>query len=139
MESKKCNLFFLIKQFVFQTHQGLNSQGFDESDVDLQWSLEQISARLKHEKSEIKVSSTTIYRTIYNGVFELERLNHGKRGLIRSLRHKGKTRHSKGYQEKREKIPISHTIHERPESANQRLEIGRWEADTVLENLEDPV
>ncbi|WP_251421691.1 IS30 family transposase, partial [Lactococcus muris] len=29
------------------------------------------------------------------------------------------------------KIPISHTIHERPESANQRLEIGHWEADTV--------
>ena len=99
--------------------------------VDLQWSPEQISARLKHEKSEIKVSSTTIYRAIYNGVFELERLSHGSRGLIRSLRHKGKTRHSKGHQEKRGKIPISHTIHERLESANQRLEIGHWEADTV--------
>lgn len=99
--------------------------------VDLQWSPEQISARLHHEKSEIKVSYTTIYRAIYNGVFELERLSHGNRGLIRSLRHKGRTRHSKGYQEKRGKIPISHTIHERPESANQRLEIGHWEADTV--------
>ena len=47
------------------------------------------------------------------------------------MRHKGKTRHSKGHQEKRGKIPISHTIHERPESANQRLEIEHWEADTV--------
>lgn len=99
--------------------------------VDLQWSPEQISARLKHEDSEVQVSYTTIYRAIYNGLFELEKLSHGNRGLIRSLRHKGKTRHTKGHQEKRGKIPISHTIHERPESANQGLEIGHWEADTV--------
>lgn len=69
--------------------------------VDSQWSPEQISARLQHEKTEIKVSYTTIYRAIYNGVFELERLSHGNRGLIRSLRHKGRTWHSKGHQEKR--------------------------------------
>ncbi|WP_260309066.1 helix-turn-helix domain-containing protein [Lactococcus lactis] len=55
--------------------------------VDLQWSPEQISARLKHEKSNVTVSYTTIYRAIYNGVFELGRLSHGNRGLIRSLRH----------------------------------------------------
>ncbi len=72
--------------------------------VDLQWSPEQISARLKHEKSEIKVSSTTIYRTIYNGVFELERLNHGKRGLIRSLVIKAKQGILKGTRKREKKF-----------------------------------
>ena len=40
-------------------------------------------------------------------------------------------RHPKGYVENRGKIPISHTIHERPEEANKRARIGAWEADTV--------
>ena len=31
----------------------------------------------------------------------------------------------------RGKIPISHTIHERPREANKRTRIGDWEADTV--------
>ena len=39
--------------------------------------------------------------------------------------------HPKGYVENRGKIPISHTIHERPEEANKRARIGDWEADTV--------
>lgn len=99
--------------------------------VDLQWSPEQISNRLKLEKAELQISYSTIYRAIYNGVFELEKLSHGNRGLIRSLRHKGKTRHVKGHQETRGKIPISHTIYERPKAAYQRAEIGHWEADTV--------
>ena len=30
------------------------------------------------------------------------------------LRHRGKTRHTKGYVENRGKISISHTIHEKP-------------------------
>lgn len=64
-----------------------------------------------------------MYRAVYNGVFELERLSRGNRGLSLSLRHKGKTRHSKGHQEKRGKIPIFNIIYERPESENQRLEI----------------
>ncbi|MCP6347069.1 IS30 family transposase, partial [Klebsiella pneumoniae] len=33
--------------------------------------------------------------------------------------------------ERRGKIPISNTIHERPDGANERTEIGHWEADTV--------
>ena len=47
------------------------------------------------------------------------------------LRHRGKTRHTKGHVENRGKISISHTIHERPEEANNRTRIGDWEADTV--------
>lgn len=99
--------------------------------VDLQWSPEQISNRLKLEKHELQISYNTIYRAIYNGVFERKKLNHGNRGLIRSLRHKGKTRHTKGHHETKGKIPISHTIYVRPKAAYQRSEIGHWEADTV--------
>lgn len=99
--------------------------------VEEQWSPEEISFRMKQENFALSISYTTIYRGIYSGVFETEKLNDGNRGLIRSLRHRGKTRHTKGHVEKRGKIPISNTIHERPEAANTRSEIGHWEADTV--------
>ncbi|WP_430604856.1 IS30 family transposase [Enterococcus sp. DIV0125] len=99
--------------------------------VEEQWSPEEISHRLKSERTGIAISYTTIYRGIYNGLFETEPLSHGNRGLVRSLRHRGKTRHAKHHVERRGKIQISNTIHERPDSANDRSEIGHWEADTV--------
>lgn len=99
--------------------------------VEAQWSPEEISYRLKHEKFALSISYTTIYRSIYNGLFETEPLSHENRGLIRSLRHRGKTRHNKKHIEKRGKIQISNTIHERPKPANNRSEIGHWEADIV--------
>lgn len=99
--------------------------------VEEQWSPEEISCRLKDEQVGITISYATIYRGIYSGLFETEPLNKGDRGLIRSLRHRGKTRHTKHHIERRGKIQISNTIHERPASANDRTEIGHWEADTV--------
>ena len=96
-----------------------------------QWSPEQISGRLNLENSKNKISYNTIYRAIYRGDFDEPGLSTGNRGAIRKLRHRGKTRHSKNHVERRGKIPISNTIHERPDSANKRTEIGHWEADTV--------
>lgn len=84
--------------------------------------------RLEYGKAVI--SYQTIYRAIYRGHFD-DRLSHGARGVMRKLRHRGKTRHTKGHVENRGKFPISHTIHERPEEANKRARIGDWEADTV--------
>lgn len=43
-----------------------------------------------------------------------ERASNGNRGAIRKLRHRGKSRHTKKYIEKRGKIPISNTISDRP-------------------------
>ena len=83
------------------------------------------------ENSKNKISYNTIYRAIYRGDFDEPGLSTGNRGAIRKLRHRGKTRHSKNHVERRGKIPISNTIHERPDSANKRTEIGHWEADTV--------
>lgn len=73
----------------------------------------------------------TIYRAIYDGTFEIAPLSKGNRGLIRSLRHRGKTRHTKNHTETRGKIRITNSIHDRPETSGKRSEIGHWEADTV--------
>ena len=96
-----------------------------------QWSPEQISERLKLENSCIHISSTTIYRGIYDGLLEEGKLSHGQRGVARKLRHHGKTRHRKGNNETRGKIQISNDIADRPSAAEQRERIGDWEADTV--------
>ena len=58
-------------------------------------------------------------------------MSNGQRGVVRKLRHNGKTRHAKGYIETSGKICISHLIEERPASANNRDRIDDWEADTV--------
>ncbi len=91
------------------------------------WSPEQISARLKLEKSELSISYSTIYRGIYSGLFDI-----GERKASRKLRHKGKTRHTKNHHEKRGKIQISNHLNDRPISAQNRSRFGHWEADTVL-------
>lgn len=99
--------------------------------LEQQWSPEQIDNRLKLEKNEIQVSYSTIYRSIYSGDLETEKLSHGQRGVARKLRHRGKTRRRKGTEERRGKIVISHSIEERPDEARHRTELGHWEADTV--------
>ncbi len=96
-----------------------------------QWSPEQIANRLKKECSGVVVSYTTIYRAIYAGLLEKEKLSHGARGAARKLRHRGKKRHTKNTEETRGKIRISNPIEERPVEANMRSELGHWEADTV--------
>ena len=97
-----------------------------------QWSPEQISERFKVEGYNYTISYNTIYRGIYEGLFDEPGLSHGNRGAIRKLRHKGKSRHTKNYEERRGKIVISNLITERPQIANDRGRIGDWEADTVL-------
>ena len=98
--------------------------------LDYQWSPEEIEGRLRLEYGKAVISYQTIYRAIYRSHFD-DKLSHDARGVIRKLCHRGKTRHTKGYVENRGRISISHTIHERPEDANNRARIGDWEADTV--------
>lgn len=100
--------------------------------VDRHWSPEQISERMRLEAGTAVISASTIYRAIYGHLFDLEPLSRGNRGLIRKLRHKGKTRHRKGTVETRGKIRISHLIDERPVSAQKRSRRGHWEGDTVV-------
>ena len=74
--------------------------------LQYQWSPEQISFRLKHEKNPIQISYATIYRGIYQGFLEEGKLSPGQRGVARKLRHRGKTRHKNGCIETRGKIKI---------------------------------
>lgn len=70
--------------------------------LEEQWSPEQIAGRLKLEKSNLSISYSTIYRGIYNGLFDTkaEKKSNGNKGAIRKLRHRGKSRHTKAYLEK---------------------------------------
>lgn len=96
-----------------------------------QWSPQQIEGRLILEKAASLISYSTIYRAIYSGRFDDLRLSHGSRGVIRKLRRRGKSRHTRGYKENRGKIQISYEISERPQEAEDRSRLGDWEADTV--------
>ena len=83
------------------------------------------------EKHGASISCATIYQGIYAGLFDDAKLFHGARGVARKLRHKGKTRHTKGHAERREKIRISNELAARPNTANHRRRLGDWEGDTV--------
>jgi len=63
--------------------------------LDRQWSPEEIDRRLKYENYPFQVSYVTIYRGIYTGMLDQDKLSHGNRGVILILRHHGKTRHTK--------------------------------------------
>ena len=99
--------------------------------LDHQWSPEQIAARLKYEESVYSISFTTIYRAIYSGFFDEANLSRGSRGCIRKLSHRGRSRHTKSYDERRGKIPITNPISDRPDAAEKRQRLGDWETDTV--------
>lgn len=105
--------------------------------LNFQWSPEQIAGRLRLEKSAYRISFNTIYRAIYAGMFDTpeQRRSPGNRGAKRKLRHKGKPRRGKGYQENRGRLQISYSITERPKAANNRERLGDWEADTVAGKL----
>jgi len=80
------------------------------------WSPEQISNTVLLGK----VSFKTIYNWIYNQ--KLEKAE-------KHLRHKGKNRQP---EEKRGKIQIGNSIHDRAGSVNDRSEFGHWELDTMV-------
>lgn len=99
--------------------------------LEQKWSPEQISKRLEYEQNVLQVSTNTIYRAIYGGLLgKAPRSQH--LGVNRYLRHHGKPRKSKRKDETRGKIRISHPISERPAEANDRMQIGHLEADTVI-------
>ena len=102
-----------------------------EKFLDHQWSPEQIAGRLALEHHKAVISYATIYRAIYSGMLDESRRSHGSRGVIRKLRHHGKSRHTKQYEERRGKIKISHEISQRPAGAANRSRRGHWEGDTV--------
>lgn len=100
--------------------------------VQYQWSPEQISGRLVHENSEWRISHNTIYRGIELDNLGVKRKSSGARGFARKLRHRGKTRKTKGtVNERRGRFTDVPSIHKRPASCDKRSWFGHWEGDTV--------
>ncbi len=86
------------------------------------WTPEQISERAKLDKL-YNLSFKTIYRAIKTGLF-LE-------DTVKLLPRKGKVKKN-GVKEKRGVIPNKKMIEERPQEANDRIEIGHYESDTIV-------
>lgn len=96
---------------------------------EYQFSPEEIANRLKLEKNRFKISYTTIYRGIREKKFD--QFLSGEKKASRKLRHRGKKRKDRNFQEQRGKIQVDDTIADRPQSANSRRYFGHFEADTV--------
>lgn len=97
--------------------------------VEFFWSPQQISKRLELENNGIKISYQTIYRYIYNGKLDIPKW-WGQRVVVKSLRRKGKKYKKNNH--KIGKIIITNLLNQRPKSSELRLELGHWEADTVI-------
>ena len=109
------------------THQRLKNQrirDYVEEKIKKLWSPELIAGRLKKELSGESISHEAIYQYIYED----------KRDIIKHLVRGHKKRKKRGYSRKHSKshIPDRVAISERPAEANERTEIGHWEADSVV-------
>ena len=91
--------------------------------MELRWTPEQICERAKLEKEAFSLSYSTIYRAIDKGVLPKQ--------LKKIMRFKWKYKKCKK-DDKRGKIQNTVSIHERPETVNNRSEAGHWESDTVI-------
>ena len=100
------------------------------SMLECQCSLEEFAGRLRAGYGKCVISTTTIYRAIYSGWLNAPKASTAS--VIKKLRHHGKRRKKRSIEAKRGKSQVSHDITERPAGAENRSEIGHWEADTVV-------
>lgn len=109
------------------THQRLKNQrirDYVEEKLKLLWSPELIAGRIRKELPGESISHEAIYQYVYEE----------KRELIKYLVRAHKKRKKRGYSRKHTKshIPERVSIAERTAEANERTEIGHWEADSVV-------
>ena len=107
----------------------LNRQRYVTRKLQVGWSPEQISGRMKQEeKTYLYVCKETIYKWLYRDewaygwelLFQYLRWGRKKR-----MKHYGSRKH-------RGKIPNRVSIHKRPKIVEKRKELGHWEGDSVL-------
>lgn len=91
--------------------------------LELFWSPEQIEGRARLDNINM-VSYKTVYRAIDNGV-----LPKNMRLYLRIKRVKNRMKRA---DDKRGKVQNTISIHNRPDGADNRTELGHWESDTVL-------
>ena len=88
------------------------------------WSLEQISGRLKREQG-IRISHEWIYQHILAD-------KQAGGDLYKHLRCQKKRRKRYGTYDRRGKLPNCRSIEERPAIVNARKRLGDWEVDTII-------
>jgi IS30 family transposase len=88
------------------------------------WSPEQIVGRMELEGAEHRTSVESLYRYVWS-------LEGRKAGLPQLLRQRKRRRGRGRRKGTRLPIPDRVAIHERPEKANLRKEIGHWEGDVM--------
>lgn len=98
-----------------------------------QWSPEQIANRINLENKESIISYPTIYRSIYDGLFD-----QGCPGARKMLRRRGRKSGNKRIGDRRGRFTDVKTIHERPSKAETREELGHWEAALGWGTVESP-
>jgi IS30 family transposase len=91
------------------------------------WSPEQISGRLKLERSSWYVSPETIYQFIYEDQYvkDMRLYQYLRQGKKRRTKWKGRAT-------KKDRIPNRVSIHQRPAVVSYQVEFGHWEGDSVI-------
>jgi IS30 family transposase len=101
-----------------------------EGKLELNWSPEQVSARLKEEfpgRAEMRVSPETVYQSLY-----VQGRGALRRELAACLRTgRAVRRPRRAGEERRGKIPGMVNISERPAEAGDRSVPGHWEGDLI--------
>ena len=97
-----------------------------ENRLEWGWSPEQIAGRMRYEGHGHRVSHEVIYRFIYDS-------SRGRRKKLHKRLWRGKSR--RGYRGPKHprgsRILNMCSVHDRPQSANDRSEFGHWEADSM--------
>lgn len=88
------------------------------------WSPEQISGRLRHERSCHTISHETIYRHIYRKDVRKDR-------LYRYLPHAKAKRGRRYFKRRREPLPERLNIANRPQAVEDKQQFGHWEGDLL--------
>lgn len=103
---------------------------------NLHWSPEEIANRLKLESAALQLSYGSIYRAINAGLFDAnkrEASRSRKKAFAYHLRRKGKKKRKNGDKSKQgQHYRTAKRIWDRPAEANNRSELGHFEADTVV-------
>jgi IS30 family transposase len=99
-----------------------NLTEFVKKKLKVAWSPETISQKWNEVHPKKKVCFCTIYRAIKRKIIEgVSEAKHLRRG--------GKMKYKRG--NNKASLKPDHTVHERPEEANNRIEYGHFEGDLV--------
>lgn len=117
----------IANQHFRKIENNIKTKNYIKRKLKRTWSPEQIAGRLKLENNnQTVICKESIYQYIYDEGNKLAK-------YLRYKKNKYRRRHgTKKRATERKMACAKRRIDQRPEAANQRLEIGHWENDTVV-------